>query len=137
MANTSISVSTRVADAPVTSPIAGSLNLAPTWQRWFASVGTWIANANSAKSGTIGDGQYRTAVVGRVATFTCTLTAANGTVVYPGLTLKPILPTALACGKLNICAVLGTDGTLTVTNGGPATSVVISGAVLTAPTKET
>lgn len=136
MANTTTAITPRVSEAPVQNPIASALNLAPVWQRWFASVGSWISAANSVKTGTVGDGQYRIALVGRVASVTCTFTIGAGTNTYVGITLKPAMNTALVCSTSTISATLGTNGVLTTINSGPATNSNISGSVITAPTKE-
>lgn len=114
----------KVSDAPVQTPITGNQNLTPVWQRWLASLGTWVANASKVEESAIN--------CGRIGVYTATHTCPVGTSTIQ-TKLKPLTDTAMMSHPLGASVLLKTDGVLHVTSTlNTATIYTISGAYILA-----
>lgn len=118
----------RVSDAPVQTEIVKGMFLPPLWQRWLASLGTWVKNASSVNDDSVN--------CGRLGILNVTHLATVGASTYQTKSF-PLNDTALSCSKVGVVATLMKDGSITVSNTNISDTItIISGAYILAPSLE-
>jgi len=97
----SIPVSVNVPETPLQTPLFENRGISSKWNKWFASLGTWVSNASSIKEFSLSSGgtQIGTAFgsrIGRTITITGNLSPGTySSTLATGMDVVPVVDTIL------------------------------------------